>query len=122
MTALLGSVGRAAPASLAVAVGLAGGPHVRVFDGFTGAALTGPLGSFFAYDPGFVGGVSVAAADVNCDGRADVIVGAGPGGGPHVQVLDGATGTALASPLASFFAYAPGFTGGVSIAARGCAP
>jgi hypothetical protein len=102
--------------------GAGGGPHVRVFDGFTGSPVPGPLGSFYAYDPGFLGGVTVAASDVNCDGRADVIVGAGPGGGPHVQVFDGATGNLLPGPLASFFAYAPGFTGGVSIAARGCPP
>jgi hypothetical protein len=102
--------------------GAGGGPHVRVFDGFTGAPVGGPLGSFFAFAPGFTGGVAVATADVNCDGRADVVVGAGPGGGPHVEVFDGATGGLLATPLASFFAYDPGFTGGVSVGVRGCAP
>src|SRR5205823_3800416 len=52
-----------------------GGPHVKVFDGVTGAEAAG----FFAYAPGFVGGVWVAAADVNGDGKADIITGAGPG-------------------------------------------
>jgi len=91
------------------AAGEGGGPHVKVFDGATGQVLQ----SFFAYNAGFTGGVFVAAADVNGDGKADVITGAGAGGGPHVEVFDGATGQVLQS----FFAYNDGFTGGVSVAA-----
>ena len=37
----------------------------------------------------------------------------GPGGEPHVRVLDAATGASLAG----FFAYDPAFTGGVHVAA-----
>jgi hypothetical protein len=87
--------------------GPGGGPHVRTFhaDGLPGL-------SFFAYDARFRGGVRVAACDVNGDGRTDVVTGAGPGGGPHVRVFDGVTGT----ELASFFAYDTGFTGGVFVA------
>ena len=84
-----------------------------MFDGVTGKQLAGPLGSFFAFDASFTGGVFVAAADVNGDGFADLIVGAGPGGGPHVKVFSGADG----SLLASFYAYAPTFHGGVTVAA-----
>jgi hypothetical protein len=55
--------------------------------------------------------VRVAAGDVNGDGRADIITGAGPGGGPHVRVFDGAT----LAELDSFFAYNPLFGGGVFV-------
>jgi uncharacterized delta-60 repeat protein len=91
------------------AAGTGGGPHVKVFDGATGKLLM----EFMAYDPHFTGGVYIAAADVNGDGKADIITGAGAGGGPHVEVFDGATG----APLQSYFAYDPAFTGGVRVAA-----
>ena len=65
------------------------------------------------FDAGFAGGVRVAAADVNGDGRADIIAGAGPGGAPHVRVFSGLD----LSPLSSFFAFEPEFTGGVFVAA-----
>ena len=94
------------------AAGPGGGPHVRVFDGRTGQQLTGPVGGFFAYDSTFTGGVFVASGDVNHDGYADIITGAGENGGPHVKVFDGKTGTLLYS----FFAYSPTFTGGVRVA------
>lgn len=42
---------------------------------------------FLAYEPGFGGGVSVAAADLDGDGIDEIITGAGPGGGPHVRVF-----------------------------------
>src|SRR5690606_35833954 len=70
-----------------------------------------------AFGAGFRGGVTVAAADLNGDSRADVITGAGPGGGPHVQVFNGVTGALLPGPIGSFFAYRPAFTGGVLLAA-----
>jgi hypothetical protein len=64
-------------------------------------------------DPGFRGGVWVAAVDANGDGRADVVAAAGPGGGPRVSVLDGLTGAAEDN----FFAFNPDFLGGIAVAA-----
>ncbi|HZN33924.1 MAG TPA: VCBS repeat-containing protein, partial [Pirellulaceae bacterium] len=84
------------------------GGHVKVFDGATGAEVR----SFFAF-PGFSGGVRVAAGDLNGDGLADIITGAGPGAGPHVKVFDGLTH----AELRSFFAFDPSFSGGVFVAA-----
>lgn len=90
--------------------GGASGPHVKVFDGKSGDVLR----SFLAFDAGFTGGVSVAAADVDGDGKADIITGAGEGdAGGHVKVFSGGNG----AEIRSFTAYDAGFTGGVSVAA-----
>src|SRR5207249_4020231 len=89
--------------------GEGGGPHVKVFDGVTGAEVR----SFFAFNAGFTGGVRVAAADVDGDGTADIVCAAGPGGGPHVIVFSGATGAVIRS----FFAYDINARFGVNVAA-----
>ncbi len=96
-------------ADILAAAGVGGGPHVKVFSGVDGSEIR----SFYAYDPSFTGGVWVAGGDVNGDGYAEVITGAGAGGGPHVKVFDGKSG----AELASFFAYHLGFSGGVTVAA-----
>jgi hypothetical protein len=67
---------------------------------------------FFAYHPSFTGGVFLAAGDFTGDNVADIVTGAGAGGGPHVAVFNGAN-HALHS---EYFAYAPSFTGGVRVA------
>src|SRR5258705_6464508 len=90
--------------------GLGGSPQVKVFSGRDLDLLQ----SFFAYDPAFAGGVYVAAGDVTADGSADIITGAGPGGGPHVKVFDGGGSPQL---LLSFFAFDANFQGGVRVAA-----
>jgi hypothetical protein len=95
-----------------VAAGRGAGPHVRIFDSTTGQQIGGPLGSFYAYHPNFSGGVFVASGDIDGDGRADLITAAGAGGGPHVRVFSGATG----AEIRGFYAYAPDFSGGVSVA------
>ena len=86
-----------------------GGPRVTVTDPLTGVQLA----SFFAYEPGFRGGVRVAVADLDGDGVAEVVTAPGEGGGPHVRVFDGA-GRNLGR---DFFAYATDFRGGVAVAA-----
>lgn len=91
--------------------GPGGGPHVKAFSGKDGALLK----SFFAFDKFFLGGVSVAAGDVNQDGRDEIVAGAGPGGGPHVRVFNGITGQQITGALGSFFAFDAGFTGGVNV-------
>jgi hypothetical protein len=113
--------------------GATGGPQVIVLDctklGQTQSngqiATSAVLGSFFAYAPTFTGGVRVAIADVNGDGTLDIICGPGPGGGPQVIVVDGTKlgqtqsngQIAPSALLASFFAFAPSFAGGVFVSA-----
>jgi Fungalysin metallopeptidase (M36)/Calx-beta domain/Fungalysin/Thermolysin Propeptide Motif/FG-GAP-like repeat/FG-GAP repeat len=94
---------------IVVGAGAGAGPRVSLYDGATGTLIR----SFFAFSNSFTGGVTVAAGDVDGDGTADIIVGAGPGAGPHVKVFDGRTG----QETASFFAYESGFRGGVTVAA-----
>jgi hypothetical protein len=95
-------------ADVITGAGAGGGPHVRVFSGFSLPNIS-VLTEFFAYG-GFGGGVRVGATDFDGDGLADIVTGAGPGGGPHVRVLSGVGLT----ELSSFFAYNL-FAGGVFV-------
>jgi uncharacterized repeat protein (TIGR01451 family) len=103
-----GDVDHDGKADIFTAPGQGGGPVVRVFRGTD----LSPLSAFNAYDPAFRGGARVAATDVNGDGFADIVTGAGPGGGPHVRVFDGVTGAGLQS----FLAFDSGFIGGIFVA------
>jgi hypothetical protein len=89
--------------------GEGGGPHVRVFK-----ANGDEIAHTFAYPDGFYGGVRVAVGNLDADPREEVITAAGPPGGPHIRVWK-FSGGAL-HPVAGFFAYAPGFYGGVYVA------
>jgi hypothetical protein len=93
---------------LVVGAGPGGGPEVSVYDGATQAVL----GTFFAFEPTFTGGVNVALGDFNHDGIADIVLGTGVGGGPRVKVLDGKT----LNVIRDVFVYEPSFRGGVSVA------
>ena len=88
--------------------GTGSSPNVKVFSGTDGTTL---LANFFAFAANFTGGVRVAGGDVDGDGRADIIAGAGPGSSV-VAVFSGKDQTLLKN----FFAF-PGFTGGVHVAA-----
>jgi hypothetical protein len=115
----LGDVNGDGSTDVITGAGSNGGPQVNVFnvDNITGAVSLQT--SFFAFDePFFAGGVYVATGDTNADGFDDVVVGAGAGGGPRVQVYAGsATGLVTSSTLNDFFAYSLDFAGGVVVAA-----
>jgi hypothetical protein len=86
-------------AEIITGAGPGGGPEVRAFS-FKNPV---PIRDFFAFPPNFMGGVFVASIDVNGDLIDDIIVGAGAGGLPQVNVFNGGT-TAL---LSAFFAFGP---------------
>jgi hypothetical protein len=101
----------AGKADIITGAGAGMAPQVKIFaeDGTL-------LQSLMAYNAAFQGGVRVGyVPDLNGDGAGDVITGAGPGGGPHTQVLDGTTHAALDS----FYAFEPNFAGGVFVGGQG---
>jgi hypothetical protein len=107
------------PDWLVTGAGAGGGPHVIVWktaqDSSGNITVTGKAAEFYAFDPRFTGGVNVACGDLDGDGKAELIVSAGEGGGPHVKVYK--FGTDGQFHLATeFYAFARNFTGGVSIA------
>lgn len=63
--------------------------------------------------PVFEGPIRTVTADVNGDGVPDLIGGSGPGGGPHVIVIDGKT----KFRMAEFFAFEQSFFGGINVTA-----
>jgi hypothetical protein len=71
--------------------------------------------TFDAFEPGFTGGVNVACADVDNDGRGEVIVAPEGGRAPDVRVYD--VDVQLAVVAAQFQAYEASFQGGVRLAA-----
>ncbi len=82
-------------------------PEVRVFRADGSIVHAGWL----VYAPTFRGGVNVAVGDLDGDRRAEVITGAGRGGGPHVRIFDG-HGKIL-NP--GFFAFTPTKREGVQV-------
>ncbi|MEY2473546.1 MAG: hypothetical protein QOK28_2875 [Actinomycetota bacterium] len=86
-------------------------PIVRVLDGATLASKSG----FVAYDSSFTGGVRVATADVDGDGRAEIITAPGRDGAPDVRVFRW-TGSAW-QQIAAFAPYASDMTAGVAVGA-----
>jgi uncharacterized repeat protein (TIGR01451 family) len=90
-----------------------GGGLVRVLRLASG--LVTQMTAFQPFEPAFAGGVSVACADVDGDGRGDVVVGAGAGRAPDVRVFGIAAGAA--TQTTAFQAYEPAFSGGVRVSA-----
>jgi hypothetical protein len=108
---------------LVTATGIGGGPHIKIWDLRTGTPMQ--VASFFAFESNFTGGLYIACGNLNSDVNPttglvydDIIVGAGPGGGPRITAFAGAQAFAInqSTVLVNFFAYAPQFTGGVTVA------
>ena len=88
------------------AAGPGGGPHVIIFD--NNGKL---LGQFFAFSKNFRGGVNLASADVNNDGRDEIIAVQASGGDSEIKIFNG-----RGQFLGSFYAYDNKFKGGLNIA------
>ena len=92
-----------------------GGPRVRIFSGRDFAQLA----DFFGIaDATFRGGARAAVGDLNGDGRADLVVSAGFGGGPRVAAFNGAALGPTGGPklFGDFFAFEPGLRNGIHVA------
>ena len=118
--------------ALEVAVGAlaGGGPRVDIFR-ITPASSSIPMGQaqrlagLFAFDSAFTGGVSIATGNTNGEGSDELVVGAGPGGGPHVKVFQVSQGSGSGykfTQIDSFYAYSKGFIGGVQVAVGNLTP
>jgi uncharacterized protein YxjI len=103
----VGDIGNDGTFEVVTGAGAGGSPVVAVWDPNTGALLA----QFMAYAEDFTGGVRVGINDGNTDGIADILTGAGPGGGPQVNVFN----FPALDLLFSFYSGDPTNTGGVFV-------
>ena len=94
----------AAPASAGTA------PVVKVYDGRTGAQLAGPLGELRPFERLRMGGLSVAGADIDRDGRPDIITAAVAPDGARVRAFSGKDGTVIADFAVTGWKFGAGLT------------
>jgi hypothetical protein len=90
--------------------------EVQVYDGVSLASLRRIAGFYSPADSQLPLGVYTAVGDVTGDGITDVVTAAGEGGGPLVQVYDGASGVLTLKNQA--FAFDPSFRRGMTLAIR----
>jgi FG-GAP repeat len=141
--AAVGDVNNDGFADVIVGAGVGGGPRVRIFDGrafqqisfgFPSAPADGRtqassaivMADFFAFESTQRGGTTVATGNFLGSTNAEVVVGAGPGGGPRVRILDGQeiarqrlafTSDNINDTVANFFAFESTFRNGVTVSA-----
>ncbi len=96
-----------------LAAGPGGPPRVVVLDGATGRVAA----DFAPFEQSFTGGAFAAAADLDLDGRAELIVTPDQGGGGRVVVFSVAAGGAVTARASFFGIDDPNFRGGARVAA-----
>jgi hypothetical protein len=109
-----------------VGAGFGGGPRVAIFDGQSvsknGDNPSRLVSDFFAFGGADIknlrNGIFISAGDINGDGKADLVFGGGPGGGPRVTVVSGLSilqnpEFTIQTPISNFFAFDSEDRGGV---------
>lgn len=81
-------------------------PEVKVFN-----TQGEQLRNITVFPENFKGGVSVVACDFDHNGKDEIVVGAGPGGGPHVKII-----WPYSLKVKGFFAYDQSFRKGINVA------
>jgi hypothetical protein len=111
---------------IVVGAGAGGNSRVQVISGrdvtttppVTPALGYNPYSDFSAFENGFTGQVYVSSGDFNGDGRSDLLIGAGTGGGgryrAYTSKVDGRVGTLIVDRTALGYSG----TGGISVTAR----
>lgn len=102
---------------LVTAAGPGGGPHIKIWNVSAQGQLGGLREQFFGFDVRFGGGCWITGMDVDHDGRSELVVAAGEGGGPHVKMFsdvnnDGRLNDEMTD---EFFAFNAAFRGGVRL-------
>lgn len=97
------------PDSIIIGTGPGAEPHVLVVSSDTGNVAL----SFFAFDPQFLGGVSVSGGVTRLGGNQTsvIVCGAGSGSAPAVSLFDAVTGQSKGA----FYAFDPAYQGGVRV-------
>ena len=101
-----------------IGVGVAenGAPNVVLFSGRSIAQGTpSVIESFYAFDPGYRGGIRMSMGDLDGNGLLDMAIASGAGTTPNVttwQLRDTGAGFNL---LSSYYAFDSGYRGGVSV-------
>jgi hypothetical protein len=106
-------------AEIIVGKGFGGNSVIRIFRGTNRSLMAshttfptnGGGGGLFGDDNVFKAGIRVATADVNGDGRSDIIVAPGRGEQPRVKILNGVN----LAQIDLFFADEQNFLGGVYV-------
>ncbi|MCZ2340545.1 MAG: Ig-like domain repeat protein, partial [Bacteroidales bacterium] len=104
---------------LIVSAGFEGGPRVAVWNGTTIAEDSTPeklISDIFVFEDTLRNGAFVTGADIDGDGKAELIAGAGPGGGPRIVAFNGADLlNGQQTLVANFFAGNPDNRNGVPV-------
>ncbi|HEV2970161.1 MAG TPA: hypothetical protein VGY55_09235 [Pirellulales bacterium] len=77
---------------------------------------------FTVFGTGFIGGSTVAVADLNLDGRGDVIVGSGSGMQSLIETFDVKLAASSYNPFRIFYPFDASYRGGVNVSAISVGP